>query len=366
MKKFKVLLVSDFHVNVYCWRKEIVDAIVQNGGEVALAVPYGEKLEYFKNIGCKLYDIKLDRYALGISSNIKLICRYNEVLMDYHPDVILLYGSKGMLYTGLLSRIKKIPYITNINGLGTFESKKFPIKNIIFALYKMTVPYSTFVFFQNEYNMKKLISMKIASSEYRLIPGSGVNLSEFNVLDYPKNKEVNFLFCARLTKEKGLFEFLEAAKKMKAENYDCKFTIVGMGDNEIVEEIKKYGEIVDYQGFQMEVRPFLQDAHCVVLPSYYGEGISNSLLESASSARPIITTNLPGCKETVLDNVSGYIISAKNSKMLYEKMKEFVNLSVDQKKKMGMAGRKYIEKCFDRKIVVEAYIDEIMRIIGSR
>ena len=233
----KILLVSDFHANVYAWRKEIIDELRVNNNEIALAVPYGEKLKYFEETGCTLYDVELDRYSLGLLSNFKLLLRYRDILKQYKPDVVLLYGSKGMLYTGLFCRIYGIKYITNINGLGTFESLNFLVKNIIFTLYRLVVPGSACVFFQNQYNMKKLTEMGIIGNNNRLISGSGVNLKTFELISYPEDKTTRFLFCARLTKEKGIYEFLEAAKHIKENGIDAEFDIVGMGEDIVIKDI---------------------------------------------------------------------------------------------------------------------------------
>lgn len=358
----RILLVSDFHVNVYVWRKEIIDELRQNNNEVALAVPYGEKLEYFKEIGCTLFDVDLDRYSLGIGSNFRLLLRYKQILKEYRPDVVLLYGSKGMLYTGFFCRLKKIKYITNINGLGTFEDLKFPVKNVIFALYRVVVPGSACVFFQNEYNMRRLKDMRIMGKNNRLIPGSGVNLDVFKLVPFSEDNTVRFLFCARLTREKGLYEFLEAARELKECGINAEFDIVGMGEDSVVKDVNQYKNYVSYHGFQLDVRPYLEQAQCVVLPSFYGEGISNSLLESASSGRAIITSNMPGCRETVEEGITGYIIAPKDSHLLADTMKRFCELSQEERMYMGLRGRQYVEKNYNRMTVVNAYMDEIEKL----
>lgn len=358
----RILLVSDFHVNVYVWRKEIIDELRRNNNEVALAVPYGEKLEYFKDIGCTLFDVDLDRYSLGIVSNFKLLLRYRHILNEFKPDVVLLYGSKGMLYTGFFCRVKKIKYITNINGLGTFEDLHFPVKNIIFFLYRIVVPGSACVFFQNAYNMKRLQEMKIKGKNNRLIPGSGVNLDIFKLVPFPKEEVVRFLFCARLTREKGIYEYLEAAKEIKDSGIIAEFDIIGMGEQSIIDDVNQYKDYVAYHGFQMDVRPFIEKTQCVVLPSFYGEGISNSLLESASSGRPIITTDMPGCRETVDNEITGFIIKPKNSHLLADAMKKFCAMTWEERLEMGLKGREFVEKKYNRIDVVNAYMEEISKL----
>lgn len=359
----KVLLVSDFHVNVFCWRKEIIDAIVGAGGEVALAVPYGEKLEYFRDKGCKLYDVYMDRHSLGIVGNFRLLLRYKEILKEYKPDAVLLYGSKGMLYAGLFCRIMKIDYYPNINGLGTIETMPKLLRAFMYMLYKLVVPYAKTVFFQNAYNMNKLIDMKLTGNNNVLLPGSGVNLENFSVMKYPDGSQIHFLYCARVMREKGIYEFIEAARNVKKQNEKCQFDVIGMCDDDEAEKLMNDNkDIVNYYGFQNDIHSFLKKANCVVLPSFYGEGISNSLLESAASGKPIITTDMPGCRETVSDGVSGYIIKPRDADDLTEKMLLFCSLSKDEQEKMGQMGRRHVELNFNRNIVVKMYMKELEKI----
>lgn len=361
----RILLVSDFHANVYGWRKEIIESMIVEGAEMALAVPYGEQLEYFREIGCKLYDVDLNRKSTGFISNFYLLQQYKKILNHYKPDLVLLYGSKGMLYTGYYCKKMGIPYFSNINGLGTVETMGFPLKQLILTLYKMVLPEAACVFFQNEYNMEKFKKMNLVNKNYRLIPGSGVNTEKFKALEYRTYTAPRFLFCARVMKEKGIVELIEAAKKMRANGIDAEFDVVGMYDDEFAEMlINENKDIITFHGFQSDVIPFIEEANCVVLPSFYGEGISNSLLESASSARPIITTNMPGCRETVIDKKTGYIIEPKNSDNLYYAMKKFVEMPSQEQKKMGLAGREYIVENFSRRVVVEAYIEEYRKIFN--
>lgn len=356
----KVLLVSDFHVNVYCWRKEIIEEIIDCGGKVALAVPYGEKLDYFKGLGCTLYDIKMDRHSVDIAGNLALIIQYNKVLKDFQPDIVLLYGSKGMLYCGALCRIKGIKYITNINGLGTMETSGFPVKQVLQILYRFTVPGSSCVFFQNKSNMNLLQERKLTGKMNLLIPGSGVNLETFQYLPFPKGTTVNFLFCARVMREKGIYQYIDAARMLSSKGIKARFEVVGMCDDDGARSLlEENSDLIHYNGFQNDVKPFIRDSHCIVLPSFYGEGISNSLLEGAASGRAIITTNMPGCAETVIDNVSGFVVKAQDSEDLAMAMEKFAIMPEKGRELMGVEGRKYVEKYYNRRTVVAEYMRQI-------
>ena len=173
-----------------------------------------------------------------------------------------------------------------------------------------------------------------------------------------------FTFIARIMKTKGIDEFLQAAETIKAENSKVEFHICGYYEDDykdVIENAQKQGSIV-YHGMVKDVRPYEEMSHCIVLPTYHPEGISNVLLEAAACARPIITTNRPGCAEVVDDGVNGYLVKEKDSQDLTQKMRAFVALPWEARRDMGLAGRKKVEKEFDRQIVVQKYLEQIERI----
>jgi len=277
------------------------------------------------------------------------------------PDVVLTYTIKPNIYGGIACRLFKAPYIANITGLGTAVENKGMLQKIAIILYRIAFKDIKCVFFQNEENRRFFIDNNIAVGKDRLIPGSGVNLEHFNVLNYPPDDIVEFAFISRIMKEKGIEQYLEAAEYIKNKYPNTRFHVCGFCEEDYqdrLEEMQSKGIII-YHGMLCDVREILKITHCTIHPTYYPEGMSNVLLESAACGRAIITTNRSGCREIVDDGVSGYLVKQKDSIDLIEKIEQFLALSLEDKKRMGLAGRKKVEKEFDRKIVVDAYMEEI-------
>ena len=192
------------------------------------------------------------------------------------------------------------------------------------------------------------------------MPGSGVNLKHHIYQEYPADGVIKFLYIARLQKDKGTGEYFEAAKAIKAKFPLTEFQVLGWKDGEYESQLNELTAkgIINYLGTTSDVRPYLKDVHCTIMPSYH-EGMSNVNLESSANGRPVITTNVPGCKETVDDGVTGILVKSKDTNSLIEGLKRFLAMSYDQKKKMGFEGRNKVEREFDRNIVVKAYLDAI-------
>ena len=199
-----------------------------------------------------------------------------------------------------------------------------------------------------------------------LLPGSGVNLQTHPVPPYPDGDTVHFLFVARVMKEKGIDQYLETAKVLHAERQDVVFHICGGCDDPVYEEILQQAHkdgIIEYHGQQKDMLPFWQQAACIVNPSYYPEGMSNVLLEAAACGRPIIVADRSGCRETVEHGKTGYLVPIQDTQAVIDAVRKFLNLSWEQRRNMGLAGRAKMEKEFDRQIVVEKYLEEIKTII---
>lgn len=213
------------------------------------------------------------------------------------------------------------------------------------------------------YSKQIFIRNKIVkeSQTYRL-NGAGVNLDHYRVLPYPNNDVIKFLFMGRIMAEKGIDELFYAMKKLVSEGIKCELDVLGGYEENYKDTIEKYENEgwLHYHGYQKDVRPFIEQCHCFVLPSWH-EGMANTNLESAASGRPLITTNIHGCLEAVVENKSGFLVERKNADDLYKKMKEFTELSYGERKAMGLASRKHMEEIFDKKIVVENTIKELLK-----
>ncbi|CUO81330.1 glycosyltransferase family 4 protein [Clostridium perfringens] len=357
----KVLILVNHDVVIYNFRKELVDRLLKDNYNVYISSPYGERIDELVGMGCKYIEAKISRHGTNIVEELKLIHYYKKIIKSINPDIVLSYTIKPNIYGGIACRILKVPYIANITGLGTAVENYGMMQNLTTFLYKIAFKKIKCVFFQNTENMQFFTNKNIAIGKHRLVPGSGVNLEYFNVLEYPSDEIVEFVFISRIMKEKGIDYYIEAAKFIRNKYENTRFHICGFCEEEYEDKLKilQNQGIIIYHGMQRDIRKILAKTHCTIHPTYYPEGMSNVLLESSACGRPIITTNRSGCKEIVDTKVNGFIIEQKNSKDLINKIEEFLKLSYEEKKQMGLNGRKKVEKEFDRQIVVDAYIDEI-------
>ncbi len=360
-------MIINHHVYAYTLRKETIEACLNEGYEVYLTLPYGDRVDLLTDMGCKFIDSPHDPHGTNPFQELKLIGRYRKIIKQVKPDVILSYTIKPNLYGGMIASWMKIPYIVNITGLGTAVEYPGMLQKMLTLIYKYSFKKVNCVFFQNTENRAFFEKAKIALGKHRLIPGSGVNTTKFSVMEYPEDKTTEFVFIARIMKEKGIEQYFEAAKYIRKKYPDTRFHICGSCDQEygdILKELQNDGTVI-YHGLVSDVREIFKITHCTVLPTYYPEGMANVLLESAASGRPIITTNRSGCREIIDDNVTGYIVNQQDSDDLIEKIEKFIKLSYEEKKQMGLNGRKKVENQFDRQIVVDAYMDEIKKVLGE-
>jgi len=365
LSKKKVLILVNHDVVIYNFRKELVERLLKENYEVYISSPYGERIDELIDMGCKYIKADIDRHGTNIFDELKLLFYYKKIIKKVNPEVVLSYTIKPNIYGGMACRYLNVPYLANITGLGTAVENDGLMQKVSIILYKIAFKNINRVFFQNKENRQFFIDENIATSKHRLIPGSGVNLSHFEVLDYPDDKKIKFLMMSRIMKEKGIEQYLAAAKNFKDDNIE--FHICGFCEEEYETELKELEDqgIIKYHGMVRDVRKYIAQTHCTVHPSYYPEGMSNVLLESAASGRPLITTDRSGCREIVDDGINGFLVKQKDSDDLIDKINKFLNLSHREKRKMGLAGRKKVENEFDRQIVVDAYMEEITEIINK-
>lgn len=363
----RILILTNSINGLYNFRRELVLKLL-NDFEVIIAAPHGEKMYNFTKVGCTFIETPIKRRGTNPFIDFMLLIKYWKIIVKFKPAVVLTYTIKPNIYGGFVCSILDIPYISNITGLGTAVENKGLLQRFILILYRLSFKKASCVFFQNEENRQFMINNKVALNNNRLIPGSGVNLQHFKLLDYPSSdKKINFLFIARVMKEKGIDYYLEAAQYIKAKYPNTEFHVLGDCEEDYLEKLntmQKKG-IINYHGRQDDVRKFHKISHCTIHPTYYPEGMSNALLESAASGRPIITTNRSGCREIVDNGINGFLVEPKNSEDLIDKIEAFLALSYQEKKSMGLAGRTKVEKQFDREIVIKEYINEINKIINN-
>jgi len=360
----KVLILSNVTSDLYSMRKEVIEAILKAGYEVIISAIENDNSEDFIKMGCKIINSPIDRRGVNPAKDLLLLIHYFQLLTRFKPDIVSTYTIKPNLYGGFACSMFRIPYLSNITGLGTaFNSNKI-IQKIIIKIYRAGLKRCSCLFFQNTQNYQFLVQKGVIVKKHRVIPGSGVNLMYHCYTEYPTDEEIRFLFIGRVMKEKGIIEFLTASERIKMSYPNVKFDIIGSLEEEFQGVLGDYQErgIINYYGRQQDVHSFIKRSHATILPSY-NEGMSNVLLESAATGRPVIASNIAGCRETFDEGISGFGFEARNSEDLANKIAKFIELPYEEKKAMGIAGRKKMESEFNRELVVKAYLDEIEKIL---
>lgn len=364
----KVLILANSDKGLYNFRKELIDAMLEKEYEIYISVPRGERIEELKALGCKHIETEIDRRGTNPIKDLALITKYNKIIKEVKPDVVLTYTIKPNIYGGISCRINKVPYIVNVTGLGTALENEGFLQKVLIFMYRIALKKVTCCFAQNQENLEFLKSNIKSTDKYKLLPGSGVNLDKYKLLDYPKeNEKMKFLFMSRIMKEKGIEQYIETAKTIKAKYPNTEFHILGACEEQYEETLKELqkNNIVFYHGLQKDVVPYLKQSVCLIHPSYYPEGMSNVLLEASASGRPVITTNRSGCREIVEDGKTGYIVPIKDSQATIKAVEIFINLPYKAKVEMGKAARNKVEKEFDRNIVITNYLNQIESIKRS-
>lgn len=358
----KILILTNSIGGLHSFRKEVVKAIVDAGYEVTISAPERvTKENYFTEIGCNLELINFNRRGTNPIADVKLLFRYWRLIKQLRPAAVLTYTIKPNIYGGMAARLCGVPQVANVTGLGDAVENGGWMQRLTLALYKIGLGKARRIFFQNKSNRNYCIDKGIATDDSVLLPGSGVNLMHHTFQAYPPDEgKVRFLYIGRMLRDKGIEEYFEAAKVIKGKYSNTEFQILGNVEGnyqEKLDALTKNG-IVNHLGMTSDVRPFIGAVECTVMPSYH-EGMSNVNLESAANGRPVITTDVPGCRETVDDGVTGFVAAPRDSKSLIDSVERFLFLSYKDKQKMGMKAREKVEREFDRQIVVDAYLKEI-------
>lgn len=376
-KKPLIALLTNNDDDVYCFRKELVEGLLDEGYDMLISCPNGPKLELMKDIPYIYDDPIIDRRGTNIVADGKLFLHYRNLFKKYSPDVVLTYTAKPNVYASVAARTLGIPYINNVTGIGSVVNMTGVKRAFILWLFKLAYRGAACVMFQNATNMQLALDSGMVKGDYKLIPGSGVDLTRYPIQSYPdggdgKNGDmVIFNYIGRVMHDKGVDNYIEAAKRIKKNYPNTEFNMLGFiepTENHYEKELVELGEqgIVNYRGSQKDVKPWIARAHAIIHPSTYGEGMSNVLLENAASGRFLITTDNPGCQETVVDGESGFIYCGGDVDALVVKIEEFLKLENETRKSMGFEGRKHVEDNFSRDIVVEAYKEIIKGIIIGR
>lgn len=372
----KLLIMTNTTWNLVNFRSGLIAALVSRGFDVVAVAPDDEYRDRLRELGCRYVPLNMDNQGTHPVKDALLLWRYVVVLLRLRPAVVLSYTVKPNIYASLAARLVGVTVINNVSGLGTAFLRGGWLGGVVCSLYRVALRRSHRVFFQNDEDRQVFIEKRlVAPARTGLLPGSGIDLVHFSPLAFDGSSLRNgaglvFLMVARLLWDKGVLEFVEAARRVKALFPESRFQLLGFLDvknqtavgRSDVEAWVKEG-VVEYLGTTDDVRPFLADADCVVLPSYR-EGTPRSLLEAAAMGRPLLATDVPGCREVVIDGVNGLLCRLRDSEDLAEKIMQMIAMPMSALLQMGQESRRLAEMRFDEQIVIRKYLEAIDEVTG--
>ncbi|MGH6645902.1 glycosyltransferase family 4 protein [Aquabacterium sp.] len=367
----KVVVAVNSAWNILNFRAGLIKALVSAGYEVVAVAPMDASAQHLPALGCRYVELPMDSQGLNPVVDALLLMRFVRLLRAERPCVYLGYTIKPNIYGSLAARFLGVRVINNIAGLGTVFLRDNWLTKIARLLYWIGLSGSNKVFFQNSEDRAAFLEHGLVpSAKTDLLPGSGVDLKHFAVHPLPhgghERRSIRFLLVARMIWEKGVGEFVEAARRLRQKWPDAEFCLLGFLEVENPSAISRIQMdawveegVVQYLGAVSDVRQALIDSDCVVLPSYYPEGVPRSLLEAAAMGRPIITTDSAGCRNVVTDGVTGYLTKVRDVDDLVEKMSKLIDIGPSARSEMGRCGRIKIEQAFDERIVIKKYLEAL-------
>lgn len=363
-----ILIVSNTSWTIFNFRKEIVVSLLQRGFEVtALCRDDGYRL-HLADLGCNFIDLNFNSSSLNPIDDLRLFLRLLNIYRKNSPDVILHYTIKPVIYGSMAGFFVKGRIINNIAGLGSLFIQNNWKTKLVMLLYRISQSSVDIVFFQNDEDKSLFLNQRIVKiNQVRKINGSGVDLQRFNRFDNLSNsKGFTFLFSGRLLKEKGIYDFIEAAKALKPKYPLVKFEVVGIVgfDNPSsipFNEVQQWHNdgIIEFLGRSDEVEKILLNCDCLVSPSYYREGVPRTLIEAAAMKVPVVAYNSIGTKDIISDGVNGYLVNSQDVSGLIQKMEKMISLSNSERRTLGENGRKIAEEKFDVESIIQSYLGEI-------
>lgn len=378
MNKTKILIVGATSWSILHFRGDFIKALIKEGFEVYTAVDVYEKDIHNKlnAIGAITLTCRLQRTGLNPFMDLKTIADLKKIMTNNKIDLVIPYTIKPVIYGSIAAIATETKVISLITGLGisfsglNFKSKILQLLNE--QLYKRYVAKNEAIIFQNKDDYQLFLDRKILNKNKKvaIVSGSGVNLEKFSFKNYnisPK-ETLSFLFIARLIEEKGIVLYLRASKILKEKYPNVEFHIIGSADTSssstILAEINELNEkgFIIYHGSQSNISEHLKQNDVFVLPSFYREGVPRSILEALSVGLPIITTDSPGCRETILNNENGILIAPKKLDSLVNAL-EFFILNPTKISEMGRKSRIYAESRFDVNIINNQIINLIKEIL---
>lgn len=365
----RVAIVINTSWNIFNFRLSLIEALLAEGHEVVAVAPKDAYADRLIAAGCKFVHVPMEQ-GTNPFTDLRLVWRLYRTYQRLKPDVVLHYTIKPNIYGAVAAHWAGIPAINNVSGLGTVFITKDYISSIALKLYKYAFKYPAKVFFQNQDDRRLfLLNKLVAAAKTEVLPGSGINLQAFKPAEkYNRNKPFVFLMVARVLYDKGVAEFVQASKLVQQKHPEVKCQLLGQIDEKSRSGIKKEQlqewlatGAITYLGATDDVASVIAQADCVVLPSYR-EGTPRTLLEAAAMAKPLIATNVPGCREVVQQSINGYLCKHRNATDLADKMLQMLNLGDQELERMGKASREIAVTRFDDRIVIRKYLQAIKEV----
>ncbi|WP_336920520.1 glycosyltransferase family 4 protein [Vibrio cholerae] len=366
----KLIMVANTAWSVFNFRHSLIKELLRCGVELYVIAPEDKFSAKLTEMGCQVLDLPMQAKGVNPLADLGLMLRLLRHYREIKPDFIIHYTIKPNIYGSLAAKLSGIPSLAITTGLGYTFVNQNVVSQVAQQLYKFAFRYPKEVWFLNEDDRSVFLEHHLIEPDKAvLLHGEGVNLNHFVPSDKPQSDEnIRFLLIARMLRDKGVCEFVEAARQIRQRYPNAIFQL--LGDCSVLnpsvigrEEIALWEKegIVEYLGTTDDVRPIIAQADCLVLPSYYREGIPRTLMEGAAMAKPIITTDNVGCRDVVLDGQTGYLCEVKNAKALAQRCEQFLTLSDSEKQAMGKAGRSFMEAKFDEKLVIKQYFETLKK-----
>lgn len=358
--------------------------LCDQGHEVHAVAPHDEYSARLLALGCNYHSIEMDTQSTSLLKELRVLMHFFSIYKAIQPDLVLSFTIKNNIYSSLLGRLSSIPVLPNVSGLGQVFDRGVLLRTLAKTLYRLAFSRNAIVFFQNNEDRALFISNRLVSNENSIrLPGSGVDLDRFQQVPLPHAQATavpqqerptiwpaRFILSARLIREKGVVEFAEAIRGLQAQGLPVQGTLMGFVDvpsrnaigREAISEWEGQG-LLEFLGACDDVRPNIEQADCVVLPSYYREGVPRSLLEAAAMGRPIITTDHPGCRDVVEDGKNGYLVPPRNIQALSAAMMQILSLSPEERERMGTESRMKIEREFAEERILQRYAEWVDRML---
>lgn len=369
----KVVVAANSSWNILNFRTGLIRALTAAGYEPVVIAPYDSSSEARRRgLDVEWIAVDLERSGLNPFSDLALILKYRKILSRLKPAAFLGFTIKPNIYGSIAAHSLGIPTIANISGLGTAFIRQGPLLAVVSMLYRLALKRAGTVFFQNPDDRALFVDRGLVQQDKaKLLPGSGVDLQQFASVALPQGP-VTFLFIGRILGDKGVRELAEAARDLSSEHLDIRVQLLGPIDEGNRTSIPRTeleswvrDGVIEYLGAADDVRPFIAKATAVVLPSYR-EGLPRSLLEAGAMGRPLIATDVPGCRDVVHDGVNGFLCAVRDPASLEQCMRRFAALTVEERAAMGSQSRRKIEAKFNEEVVIGAYLGALGKLREAR